>query len=97
MNDDEVLIAGDVHALLLLARPEIDGEELANAAGLASVDESSAASQHDDFRAAAAAAINEVRIAIAAGTGYFERKRLLRHALVSTHSWLNARRFSDQR
>jgi hypothetical protein len=93
MTDYEELVAGEVHTLLLSAKPGFDDRSFASAAELASLKEDFAARRRDDFRAEVVFAMQEVRSAIIQGASYSERKRRLQNAVNSAHSWLNARRF----
>jgi hypothetical protein len=95
MADYEEDVAREVHTLLLSAKPESTGRDLASAAERASFEKDAGARRNDDFRAGAFSAIQDFRNAIVEGAGYFERKRRLRHAVNSAHSWLNARRFPN--
>jgi hypothetical protein len=95
MADYEEAVAREVHTLLLSAKPESTGRDLASAAERASFEKDPRARRSDDFRAGAFSAIQDFRNAIVEGAGYFERKRRLRYAVNSAHSWLNARRFPN--
>ena len=95
MADYEEDVAREVHSLLLSAKPESTGRDLASAAERASFEKDPRARRSDDFRAGAFSAIQDFKNAIVEGASYFERKRRLRHAVNSAHSRLNARRFPN--
>ena len=93
----EELLAREVHALLISATADSDEKDFRSAAELASLSIEAEARWPDDFRAAAIAAIEEIQKAVVEGASYFERRRLLHSAVISAHSWLNARRFMNQK
>jgi hypothetical protein len=95
MADYEEAVAREVHTSLLSAKPETTDKDLTSAAERASFEKDSRACRSDDFRAGAFSAIQDLRNAIVEGASYSERRRRLRHAVNSAHSWLNARRFSN--
>lgn len=93
MADYEEILAGEVHTLLLSAKPESADRNLARAAELVSLENAPTTCRRDDFRRGAFYAIQDSRNVIVEGASCSEQKRRLRHAVNCAHSWLNARRF----
>lgn len=87
----EKLVALQVHALLLSARPEHNNSDLANAAELASPEQNTMGRPRDNFRNDTFIAIQKARKAIADGASAADAEALLRDAINAALHWLNAR------
>jgi hypothetical protein len=87
VTDAELLIAREVHALLLSAHPQPTDVNLAKSAELAS----GARRAEDDFRAVTFLAIQKARKAIADGASASEGEQLLLEAIRAAEHWVEAR------
>lgn len=93
---DEGATAREVHELLLSAHPELRDVSLAKAAQLAYMQIASSESNEtvaysDDFQGDTSAAIQRLRVAIAAGATDDEGEQLLLQAISVAEKWATAR------
>jgi len=84
MVSPEKLIAGEVHELLLQARPQADDANLARAAEITSSPELIG---HDDLRADVFLAIRRLQKTIADGASASEAEDLLLDAISAAEHW----------
>jgi hypothetical protein len=93
---DEGATAREVHELLLSAHPELRDVSLAKAAQLANTQIASSESDEtvaysNDFQGDTSAAIQRLRVAIAAGVAADEGEQLLLQAISVAEKWATAR------